>query len=172
MKIARTLLGLTLAASLSVSAAFAADYTIKPKVTELKVSPERVLLVGNSFMYYNCGVNGYISGFAKDKGKKLSVTMATIGGAGLDWHDVKSYLRPNGLRSYSTTNDGSNKLIFHKYPGGKVFEAVVLQDNSQGPIHPELKKFFEKYGAIHSKDIRATGAEPLFLMTWAYHVRP
>lgn len=140
MKIARTLLGLTLAASLSVSAAFAADYTIKPKVTELKVSPERVLLVGNSFMYYNCGVNGYISGFAKDKGKKLSVTMATIGGAGLDWHDVKSYLRPNGLRSYSTTNDGSNKLIFHKYPGGKVFEAVVLQDNSQGPIHPELKK--------------------------------
>ena len=83
MKIARNLLGLTLAASLSVSA-FAADYTIKPKVTELKVSPERVLLVGNSFMYYNCGVNGYISGFAKDKGKKLSVTMATIGGAGLD----------------------------------------------------------------------------------------
>lgn len=172
MKIARTLLGLTLTASLSVSAAFAADYTIKPKVTELKVAPERVLLVGNSFMYYNCGVNGYISGFAKDKGKKLSVTMATIGGAGLDWHDVKSYLRPNGLRSYSTTNDGSNKLIFHKYPGGKVFEAVVLQDNSQGPIHPELKKFFEKYGAIHSKDIRATGAEPLFLMTWAYHGRP
>lgn len=123
-------------------------------------------------MYYNCGVTGYISGLAKDKNKKLTLTMATIGGAGLDWHDVKSYLRPNGLRSYSTTDDGSNRLIIHKYPGGKVFEAVILQDNSQGPVHPELKKFFEKYGAIHSKDIRATGAEPIFLMTWAYADKP
>ena len=138
----------------------------------LKSKPDRVLLVGNSFMYYNCGVGGYISGIAKDKKTKLTTAMATIGGAGLDWHDVKSYLRPNGLLSYSTLNDGSNKLIFNNYPGGKVFDAVVLQDNSQGPIHPELKKFFEKYAAIHSKDIRATGAEPVFLMTWAYADRP
>ena len=107
-----------------------------------------------------------------DKKTKRTTAMATIGGAGLDWHDVKSYLRPNGLLSYSTLNDGSNKLIFNNYPGGKVFDAVVLQDNSQGPIHPELKKFFEKYAAIHSKDIRATGAEPVFLMTWAYADRP
>lgn len=155
------------------SASYAADnYSIEPLVKGLKTKPDRVLLVGNSFMYYNCGVGGYISGIAKDKKTKLTTAMATIGGAGLDWHDVKSYLRPNGLLSYSTLNDGSNKLIFNNYPGGKVFDAVVLQDNSQGPIHPELKKFFEKYAAIHSKDIRATGAEPVFLMTWAYADRP
>lgn len=155
------------------SATYAAEnYSIEPLVKGLESKPDRVLLVGNSFMYYNCGVGGYISGIAKDKKTKLTTAMATIGGAGLDWHDVKSYLRPNGLLSYSTLNDGSNKLIFNNYPGGKVFDAVVLQDNSQGPIHPELKKFFEKYAAIHSKDIRATGAEPVFLMTWAYADRP
>ena len=160
------------AAMVGVGVASASDYKVKPQVTSLKTAPKTVLLVGNSFMYYNCGVNGTLSGFVKAKGDKLSSTMATIGGAGLDWHDVKSYLRPNGLRSYSTLNDGSNKLIFHQYKDGKVFDAVVLQDNSQGPVHPELSKFFKKYAKIHSKDIRATGAEPLFMMTWAYKGRP
>lgn len=172
MKKIAVLTSALISACLATSVCAAENYSVNPLVKGLEKSPERVLLVGNSFMYYNCGVTGYISGLAKDKNKKLTLTMATIGGAGLDWHDVKSYLRPNGLRSYSTTDDGSNKLIFHKYPRGKVFEAVILQDNSQGPVHPELKKFFEKYGAIHSKDIRATGAEPIFLMTWAYADKP
>jgi hypothetical protein len=158
--------------ALSSTLAFAADYTVKPKVTELKAQPKAVLLVGNSFMYYNCGVNGYLSGITKAKKTKLATTMVTIGGAGLDWHLVKSYLRPNGLRSYSTTNDGTNRLIFHEYPDGKVFDAVVMQDNSQGPIHPELSKFFKKWAPIHSKDIREAGAEPLFMMTWAYAGKP
>ena len=165
-KFAISALTLTCAASV----AFAADYTVKPKVTSLSFTPQSVLLVGNSFMYYNCGVP--LGSLVKSKGDKLATTMATIGGAGLDWHDVKSYLRPNGLRSYSTLNDGSNKLVFHTYKNGKVFDAVVLQDNSQGPVHPELSKFFKKYAKIHSKDIRKTGAEPLFMMTWAYKDRP
>ncbi len=166
----KVLISLVLVSVMGVS--IAADYTVKPTVTELKATPKKVLLVGNSFMYYNCGVNGYLSGLTKAKGDTLSATMATIGGAGLDWHLVKTYLRPNGLSSYSTTNDGSNKLIFHEYPDGKIFDAVVLQDNSQGPIHPELAKFFKEYAAIHSKDIRETGAEPLFMMTWAYAGKP
>ena len=49
------------AAFTMASAAFAADYSVKPLVTDLKAAPERVLLVGNSFMYYNCGINGYLS---------------------------------------------------------------------------------------------------------------
>lgn len=158
--------------SAAALSAVSADFNVKPAVTELSVTPKTVLFVGNSFMYYNCGVNGYFGGIAKAKGVKIGTTMATIGGAGLDWHDVASYLRPNGLRSYSTLNDGSNKLVFHEYPNGKVFDAVVLQDNSQGPIHPELSKFFVKYAKIHADTIRKTGAEPLFMATWAYKGRP
>lgn len=77
------------AAMVGVGVASAADYTVKPQVTSLKTTPKTVLLVGNSFMYYNCGVNGTLSGIVKAKGGKLASTMATIGGAGLDWHDVK-----------------------------------------------------------------------------------
>lgn len=165
-------LACSMALALVGTMAQAADYTVKPSVTSLKTTPKSILLVGNSFMYYNCGVNGYLSGIAKAKGVPLSATMATIGGAGLDWHLVKSYLRPNGLKSYSTLNDGSNKLVFHKYPDGKVFDAVVMQDNSQGPTHPELSKFFKKFAPIHVKDVKATGAEPLLMATWAYADRP
>ena len=64
----------TLLCSLSLSVC-AADYSVKPKVTELTQTPSRVLLVGNSFMYYNCGVNSYISGLSKSLGIKLSTTM-------------------------------------------------------------------------------------------------
>ena len=173
MKFCATAAAAVLGACLMTSVAGAAeDYSVAPLVKGLKAAPASVLLVGNSFMYYNCGVSGYVSGIAKDKKTAMSTSMVTIAGAGLDWHDVKSYLRPNAINSYSTLNDGSNRLIFHKHPDGKVFDVVVLQDNSQGPVHPELKKFFKKYAAIHSKDIRATGAEPAFLMTWAYADRP
>ena len=152
--------------------ASAEEAIIKPLVTHLAKAPKSVLLVGNSFMYYNNGVGSYARQISVDQHDPMSFTMATIGGAGLDWHLVKTYLRSNGLRSYSTTNDGSNRLKFHEYPDGKIFDAVVLQENSQGPIHPELSKRFQKYAAIHCKDIREAGSEPLIMMTWAYAGRP
>lgn len=68
----------TLLCSLSLSA-FAADYSVKPKVTELSTPPTRVLLVGNSFMYYNCGVNGYISGLTKGPGIPQASACGWIG---------------------------------------------------------------------------------------------
>ena len=34
-------------------------------MTDKPVGIKNVLLVGNSFMFYNCGVNGMINGFAK-----------------------------------------------------------------------------------------------------------
>lgn len=170
----KAILGALLGAALAVSVGTvsAQDYSVEPVVKSLKTAPNSVLLVGNSFMYYNCGVSNYIGGIAKSEGTKLSLSMVTIAGAGLDWHDVKSYLRPNAINSYSTLNDGSNKLLFNKHPGGKIFDVVVLQDNSQGPTHPELKKFFKKFAKIHSQDIRAKGSEPVFLMTWAYKGKP
>ena len=143
-----------------------------PLVTHLDKAPASVLLVGNSFMYYNNGVGSYARQISVDQKAPISFTMATIGGAGLDWHLVKTYLRPSGLRSYTTANDGSNRLKFRDYPDGKIFDAVVLQDNSQGPIHPELAPRFRKYAAIHCKDIREVGSEPLIMMTWAYADRP
>ena len=150
----------------------AAETLSAPLVTHLEKTPKSVLLVGTSFMYYNNGVGSYARQISVDQKEPMTFTMATIGGAGLDWHLVKSYLRPNGLRSYSTANDGSNRLKFREFPDGKIFDAVVLQENSQGPIHPELAPRFRKYAAIHCRDIREVGSEPLIMMTWAYADRP
>ena len=100
MRIKTMLAVLTAGCALTISAAYAGDnYSVEPAVKNLKSVPQRILLVGNSFMYYNCGVNGYISGFAKAQKQKLATSMVTIGGAGLDWHDVKSYLRRTPLQA-------------------------------------------------------------------------
>ena len=61
-----------LAAMLSVSAAANAlplDTSVKPAVTSLSnPAPKTGLYVGNSFTYYNCGLVGYVRGFAKAAG--------------------------------------------------------------------------------------------------------
>ena len=61
-----------LAAMLSVSAAADAlplDASVKPAVTRLaNPAPKTGLYVGNSFTYYNCGLVGYVRGFAKAAG--------------------------------------------------------------------------------------------------------
>ena len=145
---------------------------MKPLMTDKPVGIKNVLLVGNSFMFYNCGVNGMINGFAKAKHRDLVITLVGIGGASLYWHDVKSYLRPNALRSYKIASDGTNKVTFLDYPDGKIFDAVVLEDSSQGPIHPELKELFLESARKHCQDIREAGAKPFFMMTWAYKNKP
>lgn len=55
---------------------------------------------------------------------------------------------------------------------GKIFDAVVLEDSSQGPIHPELKELFRESARKHCQDIREAGARPFFMMTWAYKDKP
>lgn len=179
----RTFLGLSLclagasfafaAAPASMNSVTGLDHTVMPKVTSLPAVPKSTLLAGNSFMYYNNGIVQWLQGLiAADKNNpKMGVSMVTIAYAGIDWHDIKSYLRPNAINSYTTLNDGSNRLIFRK-DNGPIFDAVVMQDNSQGPVHPELKKFLKKYAAIHAKDIREAGGKPLIMLTWAFPGKP
>lgn len=148
------------------------DCSFLPLNREKPKDLKKILLVGNSFMFYNCGVTGMMNGFAKAKQIPMLLTMVGIGGASLYWHDVKSYLRPNGIRSYSIADDGSNKVTFIDYPNGKIFDAVVLEDSSQGPIHPGLKELFKSSVAKHCADVRASGARPFVMMTWAYKNKP
>lgn len=48
---------------------------IKPIVTDKPDGLKNILLVGNSFMFYNCGVNGMMNGFAKAKHRDLVITI-------------------------------------------------------------------------------------------------
>lgn len=143
---------------------------IKPTITRIPVIPATVLMIGNSFMYYNNGADSFAAGICRDMGYHIGFTMITIGGGGLNWHPVPCYLHQKAMRSYTPRKDGT--LEFHKYERNRIFDCVILQDNSQGPIHPELAENFREAVHDHCKEIRSVDAFPMLLMTWAYEGRP
>ena len=101
----------------------------------------------------------------KDKYRSTSVT---IGGSGLDWHDVDSYFRPNAVGRYSF--DAQKDIVFNKLD--KLFDLAITTDCSQCPIHPQLKPIFSDQTARFAQTVRKHGAEPVFFMSWAYQDKP
>ena len=136
--------------------------------------PKTALYVGNSFFYYNNGMPGMVGRMlvatadAQSRGPYRN-TMATIGGSGLDWHDLESYLKPGSrVASYSFTPD--NKVVFNKFD--KPFDVVVMMDCSQCPIHPQLKDTFHEFARKDSQIAVKYGAKPVLFMSWAYADKP
>ena len=133
-------------------------------------TPHRLLFVGNSFFYWNYGINAYVERMARSTdafaGQPFRGILVAIGGAGLDWHDVDSYFRPQ-VGSYRVGRTGFEPDKFDK-----PFDAVILQDCSQCPVHPQLKPTFHASVRKHAATIRAHGAVPVLFMTWAYADKP
>jgi hypothetical protein len=145
----------------------------KPTVTTLGPDfPKTEIFIGNSFYYYNNGMPGHFSLLEKaadpEHRQDYSAVMVGIGGSGLDWHDVESYFRPNAVAAYSF--DDHNEIHFNKRE--KLFDAAVMMDCSQCPIHPQLKTVFTEYAKKDSAIVRAHGARPVFFMSWAYADKP
>jgi hypothetical protein len=161
---------LTLAA---VCWAAAVQAQTKPAVTSLGPDfPKSEIFIGNSFFYYNNGMPDHLRRLERaadpEHERDYRATMVTIGGSGLDWHDVESYLRPNGIGAYSF--DEHNNVVFN--PPGKMFDVAVMMDCSQCPIHPKLKSVFTEYTKKDSDIVRAHDAKPVFFMSWAYADKP
>lgn len=129
-----------------------------------------ILFVGNSYLSFNNGIGWHVSRLeaAATPSRRLRSTTAAITGGGLDWHDLASYFRPNAIGSYAY--DDRNDVVLR--PSGKLFDVVVMLDSSQGPIHPALRERFHDTARRFSGICREHGAEPVFLMTWAYRDRP
>jgi hypothetical protein len=145
----------------------------KPVVTSLGPDfPKSEIFIGNSFFYYNNGLPSHVSLLERaadpDHKQDYRATMVTIGGSGFDWHDVESYFRPNAIGSYSF--DDHNNVVFNKRD--KLFDAAVMMDCSQCPIHPRLKTVFTEFAKKDSDIVRAHGARPVFFMSWAYADKP
>jgi hypothetical protein len=84
-----------------------------PKRTDIGSRPESILWVGNSFFYYNNSMHGHFGQLVASLGEKPGIrsTSNTISGSGLDWHDMESLMRPNGLGRYSFVGD--NEIRFN-----------------------------------------------------------
>lgn len=99
---------------LSVSAAANAlplDTSVKPAVTSLSnPAPKTGLYVGNSFTYYNCGLVGYVRGFAKAAGIPWRARQITISSGRLSYHPMAQYLAPHELDPYAKGKVKDGKL--------------------------------------------------------------
>jgi hypothetical protein len=145
----------------------------KPEITAPKTPGlETFMYVGNSFFYYNNGLPGYVTRLvngapAAQKRKNLG-TMVTIGGSGFDWHDMESYFRPHAVGYYNF--DDHNNIIFNTRK--KPYDAVVMMDCSQCPIHPQLSSIFVEYAKKNAEIARSHDVEPMLFMSWAYQDHP
>jgi hypothetical protein len=154
-------------------APMAAQAQTRPLVKSLGPDfPKSELFIGNSFFYYNNGLPGHLSLLEKaadpDHKQDYRTTMVTIGGSGFDWHDVESYFRPDAIGRYSF--DDHNNVVFSK--PGKLYDAAVMMDCSQCPIHPTLKSVFTEFAKKDTAIVRAHGVTPVFFMSWAYADKP
>ena len=115
-------------------------------------APPRVLFVGNSFTYYNNGLNHHYRELVREiyGGLGGRARLLAISGGQLPEHRA-------GLMSLLRAAD---------------WDIVVLQGFSRGPIDDELGDAFRASAREFSAAIRKRGAEPVFFMTWAYTGKP
>jgi hypothetical protein len=129
-----------------------------------------ILWVGNSFFYYNNSLHNHYGQIvrAADSQARPRGTSVTISGSGMDWHDMESYFRPDGLGRYSFVS--GNEIRFNK--PGRQYDAVIMMDCSQCPIHPQLGPIFHEYAKKHSDTVKRNGVRPVLFMSWAYKDKP
>lgn len=142
----------------------------KPKRLDLGQTPESVLWVGNSFFYYNNSMHNHFGRLVSSAGSDSRVrnTSVTISGSGLDWHDMDSLLRPDGLGRYSFVGD--NEIRFNK--PGRQYDTAIMMDCSQCPVHPQLQGAFHETARKHSQSLVQRGVRPVLFMSWAYKDKP
>jgi hypothetical protein len=145
----------------------------KPKITTLGPDfPKTEIFIGNSFFYYNNSMHSHVLALERaadpDHKTDYRATSVTISGSGFDWHDVESYFRRNAIGNYSF--DDQNNVVFNKLD--RLFDAAILMDCSQCPIHPRLKTVFTEFAKKGADTVRAHGTRPVFFMSWAYADKP
>ena len=130
--------------------------------------PQSMMWVGNSFFYYNNSLHGHMGQLARSAKEALRGTSVTISGSGMDWHDLPSLLRADGIGRYSFVGD--NEIRFNA--PGRQFDTVVMMDCSQCPIHPQLKGAFTATVAKNAATLKAQGIRGVLFMSWAYKDKP
>lgn len=126
-----------------------------PKVQALGVAkPQRVLFVGNSYLYYGDSLHNHVRRLALAAGihgnEQLKYKSITISGGALHQHDVKSYLLPGKLGIEEP------------------FEAVVLQGGSGATVSAARRAEFKQTVKAFDAEIRKAGGQTALYMTHAY----
>jgi len=105
------------------------------------------LFLGNSFTFWNSGQNVHVRNLAEAAGHNVTTDATTRGGATLDvlWH------RTNAVRDIQR--------------GG--YDVVIIQEDIPELRPRDIEGFYE-YARLFAGEIRASGATPMFYMTWPF----
>jgi len=154
--LAAIFVAMVLVVSISLAGSVRAD-SPTPSIKRLKVEkPQRLLFVGNSYLYYGDSVHNHVrrmvaaAGIYPEQQIRRGFKSATISGSALFDHNIDSYLEPGKLRVK------------------KPFQVVILQGGSTlGWSRKRPAKFMETV-AEFSRKIAAAGGEIALYMTHAY----
>lgn len=125
---------------------------IKPNST-----PKRVLFVGNSFSYYNNGIQNRVSNLIKSAGK---------------WQGGQNRYRLKAISGGKLAEHIAGVPPLLQNSAGKQWDMMVLQEYSNGPISKKYRQSFIDSSASLAKLARKHGIEPVMFMTWAYKNDP
>lgn len=127
--------------------AFAAE---PPRITTIG-APKAILFIGNSFTYYNNGLQNHLSGLMKSAGREVErLRILTFSGGSLDEHLA-------GVPAAVALRD---------------WDVVVLQGHSREALDAERIDAFRAAARQHDEAIRQSTARTALFMTWAYEGEP
>ena len=120
-----------------------------------ETSLTRVLLIGNSYLYYNDSLHNHVKRMASERfsdmaSRDFQYKSATIGGARLQHHDIEWLLTPG------------------KIGVDRPFQAVIMQGGSFEPLTTDTRKVFVDTATRYAAKVRVVGGKPFLYMTHAY----
>lgn len=156
---------LLLALTLCMAVSSFCNAEVKPQIKELGFQPERILVVGNSYMYYNCGINGYLSGLIRVAiNPKIKTRIATIGRSNMSQQPIEEYLDNTRLQSHSVHYGSlSEDLLSSEIKKRENYDLVLMQGSNRGEKDQVRDAHYVK---IHADAIRKNGGTPALIMTW------
>lgn len=115
-------------------------------------SSKRILFVGNSFIYFY-NLPQVVAAMAEHEGVKLETRQSTVGGSNLEQH----WKSEKGTQTRA-------KLEAEQW------DYVVFNNHSSSAI--DTPDSFMEYGKKFAELVKQKGAQPVFMMTWAYDSNP
>lgn len=112
----------------------------------------RVLFVGNSFTFFYNMPQG-VQAMCMEKDVPLNIRQSTVGGSTWEQH----WKEQKGTQTRKMIED-------------QAWDYIVFQNHSMSPIKDSAS--FMEYGLKFAELARTKGAEPVFMMTWAYASNP
>jgi len=127
--------------------------SIVPTTTAIP-PPGHVLFIGNSFTYYNDGVERHLENLAASSRPPVELYV-----------DSRTAPAQNLKGHYEDERT-------HEALSGHQWDVVVLQGSSFEPVYPSTQAEFLAHADLLDREVREIGARTVFFMTWAYRGEP